>query len=80
MGVQQSDVEGGRLRYRIEVAGQLPAEWKDRFEADALIPSGRNTLLHIRVRDQAELIGRLRRVHDLNLQLVALLRIDPEGE
>ena len=66
--------------YRLEVAGRVPVAWKERFGAHAMRRNGENTVLEIRVRDQSELFGRLRRVHDLNLRLisVALTAAEPE--
>lgn len=69
-----------RLRYRLEVAGRVGAAWSDWFEADRVVPSGANTLLRVRVADQSELYGRLRRIHDLNLRLVSLRQLDPGEE
>lgn len=62
--------------YRMKVAGRVPASWLDWFEADAITPDGPDTLLGVRVADQAELYGRLRRIHDLNLRLLRVERLD----
>lgn len=60
--------------YLVEVGGSVPESWKDRFGAEGMHEEGGNTVLEIRVRDQSELFGRLRRVHDLNLRLISLTR------
>ena len=70
----------GPMAYEIEVGGQVGPRWRDWFEADAVIPAGSNTILRVRVADQSELYGRLRRIHDLNLRLIALTRVTREGE
>jgi hypothetical protein len=64
------DHDGGL--YRLEVAGPVAAAWAEWFDADTVTPCGPNTMLEVRVRDQAELYGRLRRIHDLNLHLVSV--------
>ena len=69
--------EGESVLYRIEVAGALAASWPEWFAADAVRTLGENTILDIRVADQAELLGRLRRVHDLNLRLISVKRVEP---
>ena len=72
------------LRYRLEVAGLVDPDWGEWFRADAITPSGENTILDVHVADQAELYGRLRRIHDLNLRLISVTRlsapVDPTRE
>lgn len=63
--------------YRLEISGSVAASWIDWFEADTITPLGGNTVLEVRVSDQAELYGRLRRIHDLNLQLVSVTLVGP---
>lgn len=62
----------GTALYRLEVDGPVPASWADWFEADAIVSVGAHTALEVRVTDQSELYGRLRRIHDLNLRLVSV--------
>ena len=69
--------EGESVLYRVEVAGALAASWPEWFAADAVRTVGENTILDVRVADQAELLGRLRRVHDLNLRLISVTRVGP---
>ena len=39
---------------------------------------GPTTILHLRVVDQSDLYGRLRKIHDLNLQLVSVQEVEGE--
>jgi hypothetical protein len=70
--VEDSQRGIGETLYRLEVAGPVVASWADWFDADTITPRGENTVLEVRVSDQAELYGRLRRIHDLNLRLISL--------
>lgn len=63
--------------YRLEVAGTVAPSWVDWFDADTITPRGDNTVLEVRVTDQAELYGRLRRIHDLNLRLISVALATP---
>lgn len=67
--------DGGRL-YRLEIRGTLGRDGSRWFGADTVSCAGPNTVLLLRVADQSDLHGRLRRVHDLNLELVAVQRLD----
>lgn len=64
--------------YRLEVVGRVDPSWIGWFDADTLTTVGENTILDVRVTDQAELYGRLRRIHDLNLELLGLSRVAPD--
>lgn len=77
MKEQHEKAQGESVLYRVEVAGALAASWPEWFAADAVRTVGENTILDVRVADQAELLGRLRRVHDLNLRLISLTRVEP---
>ncbi len=72
------------LRYRLVVEGQLGSEWRDWFAAETVQTDEETTVIELRIRDQAELHGVLRRVHDLHLRLVSLTRVtasqDHEGD
>jgi hypothetical protein len=70
-------VEGTRERvaYRLVVEGQIGADWASWFGAVTVTAADGITTLEFAVTDQAELHGLLRRVHDLHLPLVALVRI-----
>ncbi|MFH1763499.1 MAG: hypothetical protein ABIF09_04825 [Gemmatimonadota bacterium] len=66
--------------YRLEVGGRIPASWAGWFEADTITMVGDLSVLDVRVADQAELYGRLRRIHDLNLRLISVTRIGTEDQ
>jgi hypothetical protein len=72
------DVEccAARLVYRLVVEGEVGAEWTTWFGDAAIVAANGRTTMELDVADQAELHGLLRRVHDLNLKIVALLRQD----
>jgi hypothetical protein len=61
--------------YRIEVEGRLSRRAGLRI-GDRVASAGPNTVLDLEVADQSALLGRLRRIHDLNLRLVRVTRID----
>lgn len=65
--------------YRLVVRGRVGEGWREWFGADALRPGDATTEIVVRVADQAELLGRLRRVVDLDLQLVELALLRPSG-
>lgn len=66
--------------YRIRVKGCLSHRWADWFGGLELIrlPNG-ETLLAGQLADQSALHGVLARIRDLNLELIALERIEPPG-
>ena len=72
--------ERGSVLYRVEVAGALAASWPEWFAAEAVRTVGENTILDVRVADQAEILGRLRRIHDLNLRLTSVTRVEQQAE
>ncbi|MGK7312954.1 MAG: hypothetical protein ACN0LA_12020 [Candidatus Longimicrobiales bacterium M2_2A_002] len=67
----------GEIVYRLEVEGRIGPRWRDWFDADSVRTADDRTILEVRVTDQSELYGRLRRIHDLNLRLIAVTRADP---
>ena len=77
MDTFDTPAEGEAIRYHVVIAGHVPAEWIGWFEADSLTPAWENTVLEVRVTDQAELYGRLRRIHDLHLKLISITPCDP---
>jgi len=64
--------------YRLIVGGRVGEGWREWFGADALRPGDTTTEIVVRVADQAELLGRLRRVVDLDLQVVELALLRPQ--
>lgn len=67
--------------YKIRVRGHLDDQWKDWFEGLTIAPEeGGDTLLTGRVEDQAALHGLLRKVRDLGLPLISVVRVEPQGD
>ncbi len=65
------------VRYRIVVSGELPSDWADWFgEFDVSHPTLETSLLDGKVTDQTALFGLLARLHDLNLPLLSVARVD----
>ena len=69
--------------YRIEVQGQLRADWSDRFGAMRISSppseaSSTVTVLRGNVSDQAELTGILNTLHELHLALLSVQYLDDE--
>ena len=64
--------------YQIRIRGHLGPRWADWFEGLTITPedSG-DTLLTGPVVDQAALHGLLRRVRDLGLPLLSVVRLEP---
>ena len=58
------------VAYRLVVAGPIGDRWADWFGADRVISGPEETEIIVRVTDQSELFGRLRRLQDLNLQIL----------
>jgi hypothetical protein len=66
-------------RYEIRLKGQLEARWADWFAGLTITwEDNGDTLLTGPVADQAALYGLLRKVRDLGLPLVSVLRVTPE--
>lgn len=71
----------GDAVYRLTVRGRVGEGWRRWFDADALRPGEGTTEIVVRVADQAELLGRLRRAQDLNLHLVKVVLLTrPESD
>ncbi len=75
MAVEITSGPGSRpaVSYQIRVAGELDAEWSEWFSGLRVIASDGETLL-VGLMDQATLYGVLKRVRDLGLQLISVLR------
>ena len=64
--------------YHIRIKGHLGPQWMDWFEAVTLtLEANSETLLTCPVVDQAALHGLLRKVRDLGMPLLAVIRIEP---
>ena len=64
--------------YQIRIKGQLESEWRAWF-GDVTITQDENgdTLITGALVDQAALHARLRKVRDLGLTLISVIRLDP---
>ena len=73
------DTESGQLMvYQIRVKGHLGRQWTDWFGSVTItLEDNGNTLLTGPVVDQAALHGMLRKVRDLGLPLVSVIRVEP---
>ncbi len=60
--------------YIIIIDGELDEQWADWFDGFDLSILGTQTHLHGTVRDQAALFGVLRKIHNLGLVLVSVVR------
>jgi hypothetical protein len=64
--------------YQIKVQGHLSQHWVNWFEGAAIIlKDNGDTLLVCSVVDQAALYGLLKKVRDLGLPLVSVIRVQP---
>ncbi len=67
--------------YQIRIGGQLGSQWAAWFEQMALtLADNGDTLLTGPVVDQAALHGLLRKVRDLGLPLISVIRLQPGQE
>lgn len=67
--------------YEIRVLGQLDQQWSDWLEGLAVIrDTSRTTLLQGNLADDAALQGVLIKLHNLNLMLISVRRVDLEIE
>src|SRR5581483_9347268 len=65
-------------RYEIRIEGHLDTRWADRFEGMRFAhESDGTTILSGRVADQAALHGLLRKVRDLGMPLLSVIRRTP---
>ena len=67
--------------YQIMVKGQLDQQWTDWFEGLTVQPTeSGETLLIGAVIDQAMLHSLLRKVRDLGMPLISVVRLDKDGK
>jgi hypothetical protein len=69
---------GQLLVYQVRIKGHLGAQWQDWFGGLAISLDGNGeTLLTGPVVDQAALHGLLKKVRDLGMPLVSVVRVEP---
>ncbi len=69
---------GEPMVYQIRIEGHLGAQWKDWFGGlDITQEESGDTLLTCPVVDQAALYGLLKKIRDLGMPLVSVIRVDP---
>ena len=74
-----TDDHDGPERYEIRLKGYLDERWADRFEGLSFShESDGTTLLCGPVVDQAELHGLLRKVRDLGMPLLSVMRVETD--
>jgi hypothetical protein len=67
--------------YQIRVAGQLGCHWAAWFGGLSITPAGTgDTLITGPVADQAALHGLLKKVRDLGVELISVVRLDSGPE
>ena len=80
MKTMGSDGDGRRgLEYRVEVEEVLTPERIRWLGGSPAADVGRGSVFHVTVLDQADLHGRLRRLHDLNARLVSVARVEEQA-
>ncbi len=69
---------GTPIHYEIRIKGHLGAQWTDWFEGLTItLDANGETLLTGPVADQAVLHGLLKKVRDLGMPLVSIMRVNP---
>jgi hypothetical protein len=64
--------------YQISIEGHLGREWADWFGALSITAQDLGeTLLTVRVADQAALFGVLRKIRDIGMPLISVIRVAP---
>ena len=75
----QANQLNGPGRYEIRVKGHLAARWAAWFDGMTLTPQGDGTtVIHGPVADQSALHGLLRKLNDIGLPIVSVVRKDVE--
>lgn len=66
-------------KYEIRVGGQLDPQWSAWFDGLTIIhDTHTSTVLSGELPDEAALHGILRKINNLNMQLLSVRRIDPD--
>jgi hypothetical protein len=69
------------MRYEIRIKGHLNPQWADWFgNASVALEDNGETLLTCTVIDQAALYGLLRKVRDLGMPLISVVRVEPDQD
>jgi hypothetical protein len=69
------------MTYQIRIKGHLNAQWTDWFGGLTITPEENgDTLLTGEVVDQSALYGLLKKVRDLGMPLVSVIRVEPDQE
>jgi hypothetical protein len=69
---------GQPLTYELRLQGHLGKEWADWFEgATMALHDNGDTVLTCSVADQAALHGLLKKVRDLGMPLISVIRVQP---
>src|SRR3954447_11149812 len=72
---------GQPMAYEIRVKGHLDTQWTDWFEGMSIASQANgDTLLTGQLVDQAALHGLLKKVRDVGLPLLSIIRIEPEQD
>ena len=72
--------DGQSAVYQIRLQGRLGSQWQAWFqELTITAAEGGDTLQTTPPLDQAALYGLLRKVRDLGIPLVSVMRLDPDG-
>jgi len=79
---QNSETDQGQpVIYEIRIEGHLGQQWTDWFEDLSItLEDDGNTLLAGPIVDQAALYGLLKKVRDLGMPLLSVIRVEPDQE
>ncbi len=68
------------MTYKIRIKGHLNQDWSDWFDNTSISQTeDGETILTCTVSDQSALHGLLRRIRDLGVPLISVVRIDPNN-
>jgi hypothetical protein len=75
-----SEIDPGQpMIYQIRIKGHLGRQWTDWFEGLTIqLTDNGETLLTGSVVDQAALYGLLKKVRDLGMPLISVMRVEPD--
>lgn len=67
------------MTYKIRIKGHLGHDWEDWFDNASITPAeDGETILTCTIRDQSALHGVLRRIRDLGVPLISVVRVEPD--